>query len=62
MARLHKKVTNMRRDFHWKTAQYLTGKYALISIENLNLKAMQKTFRQKDIRFRFCRFCKQVEV
>lgn len=47
LARLHKKVTNMRRDFHWKTAQYLTGKYALISIENLNLKAMQKRFGRK---------------
>ena len=37
----------MRRDFHWKTAQYLAGKYALISIENLNLKAMQKRFGRK---------------
>ena len=37
----------MRRDFHWKTAQYLVGKYTLISIENLNLKAMQKRFGRK---------------
>ena len=47
LARLHKKVANIRRDFHWKTAQYLAGKYALISIENLNLKAMQKRFGRK---------------
>ncbi|HIX84593.1 MAG TPA: transposase [Candidatus Megamonas gallistercoris] len=47
LARLHKKVANMRKDFHWKTAQYLVGKYALISIENLNLKAMQKRYGRK---------------
>ncbi|WP_303690605.1 RNA-guided endonuclease InsQ/TnpB family protein [Megamonas hypermegale] len=47
LARLHKRVANMRRDFHWKTAQCLAGKYALISIENLNLKAMQKRFGRK---------------
>ena len=62
LARLHKKVTNMRRDFHWKTAQYLTGKYALNLYRKFEFKSHAETFRQKDIRFRFCRFCKQVEV
>ena len=47
LARLHKRIANQRNDFHWKTAQYLVGKYALICLEDLNLKAMQKRFGRK---------------
>ena len=44
LARLHKKVANQRDNFHWQTANKLVGEYALICIEDLNLKAMQKRF------------------
>ena len=47
LARLHKKVANQRDNFHWQTANKLVGEYALICIEDLNLKAMQKRFGRK---------------
>ena len=47
LARLHKRVANQRNDFHWKTAHDLVGEYALICLEDLNLKAMQKRFGRK---------------
>lgn len=47
LARLHKKVANQRYNFHWQTANKLVGEYALICIEDLNLKAMQKRFGRK---------------
>ena len=47
LARLHKKVANQRDNFHWQTANKLVGEYALICIEDLNLKAMQKWFGRK---------------
>ena len=45
--RLHKKVANQRADFHWKLANSLVGRYALICIEDLNLKAMQRLYGRK---------------
>ena len=47
LARLHKKVANRRNNFHWQIANKLVGEYALICIEDLNLKAMQKRFGRK---------------
>ena len=47
LARLHKKVANQRDNFHWQTINKLAGEYALICIEELNLKAMQKRFGRK---------------
>lgn len=47
LVRLHKKVANQRDNFHWQTANKLVGEYALICIEDLNLKAMQKRFGRK---------------
>ena len=47
LARLHKKVANQRDNFHWQTASKLVGEYALICIEDLNLKTMQKRFGRK---------------
>lgn len=47
LARLHKKVANQRDNFHWQTVSKLVGEYALICIEDLNLKAMQKRFGRK---------------
>lgn len=47
LVRLHKHIANQRNDFHWKVAQELVGKYALICLENLNIKGMQKRFGRK---------------
>ena len=37
LARLHRKVANQRKDFHWKLATDLCKAYDTISIETLNL-------------------------
>ena len=47
LARLHKKVANQRDNFHWQVAHRLVAEYALICLEDLNLKAMQKRFGRK---------------
>lgn len=47
LARLHRKVANQRDNFHWQVANKLVEKYALICLEDLNLKAMQKRFGRK---------------
>lgn len=47
LARLHKKTANQRDNFHWQTVNNLVGEYALICIEDLNLKSMQKRFGRK---------------
>ena len=47
LARLHKKIANQRNDFHWQVAHRLVAQYALICLESLNLKAMQKRFGRK---------------
>lgn len=47
LARLYKKIANQRDNFHWQTVNNLVGEYALICIEDLNLKAMQKRFGRK---------------
>lgn len=47
LARLHKRVANQRDNFHWQAAHRLVAEYALICLEDLNLKAMQKRFGRK---------------
>lgn len=47
LARLHKRVANQRDNFHWQAAHRLVAEYALICLEDLNLKAMQKCFGRK---------------
>jgi len=47
LVRLHKKIANQRANFHWQVANKLVGEYALICLEDLNLKAMQKRFGRK---------------
>ena len=38
----HRRVANLRSDFHWKTAHKLCKENAFIAIENLNLKGMRR--------------------
>ena len=47
LARLHKKAANQRRDFHFKTALAICGRYSLICIEDLNVKGMQRRWGRK---------------
>ena len=47
LARIHRKAFNQRNDFQWKLAQKLCSDYALICVEDLNLKGMQRTHGKK---------------
>ena len=47
LARLYKKVANQRKDFHFKLAHEICKEYALVCIEDLNLKGMQKRWGRK---------------
>ena len=47
LARTHKKATNQRKDFHFKTALMICREYALVCLENLNIKAMQRLWGRK---------------
>lgn len=47
LARAYKKTSNQRRDFHFKTALKICREYAVICLEDLNIKAMQKRWGRK---------------
>ena len=47
LARLHKKTANQRREFHFLLANKICSEYALICLEDLNIKAMQKRWGRK---------------
>lgn len=47
LARLHKRTANKRSAFHWHIANQLVREYALICLEDLNLKAMQRRLGRK---------------
>lgn len=47
LARLHRKVSNIREDFQWKTAIHIVSEYDVICLETLNIKAMQKVWGRK---------------
>ena len=47
LARIYKKSSNQRKDFHFKLARKLCLEYEKIFIEDLNLKAMQKLWGRK---------------
>lgn len=61
LARLHKKTANQRSDFHWKTANQIVGKYALICLEDLNIKGMQKRFGRKISDLGFAEFVNKLK-
>ena len=58
LARLHKKAANQRKDFHFKTALDICVKYALICIEDLNIKGMQRLWGKKISDLGFSEFVK----
>ncbi|WP_424101404.1 RNA-guided endonuclease InsQ/TnpB family protein [Moorena producens] len=45
----HKKVADKRKDFHFKTANYLLSKYDVIAHEKLNVKGLTKTRLAKSV-------------
>lgn len=47
LARIHRKAFNQRKDFHWKLARKLCSEYALICMEDLSLKGLQRTHGKK---------------
>lgn len=49
LGKAHKKVADTRKDFHFKTAKYLTARYDLIAFEKLNIKGLAKTRLAKSI-------------
>ena len=61
LARLCKKTANQRKDFHFKLARTICGEYALVCIEDLNLKGMQKRWGRKISDYGFADFVKILE-
>ena len=58
LVRLHKKTANQRKDFHFKLANAICGEYALVCIEDLNLRGMQKRWGRKISDYGFADFVK----
>ena len=61
LARLYRKVTNKRNDYHWKLARYLCNKYSIICLENLNMKWMQRNHGKKVMDYGFYAFTNILE-
>ncbi len=61
LCRLYKKTANQRNDFHWKLANKLCGKYAVICMEDLNLKGMHKLYGSKISDLGFAEFLQKLE-
>ncbi|WP_424097337.1 RNA-guided endonuclease InsQ/TnpB family protein [Moorena producens] len=49
LGRQHKKVADKRKDFHFKTANYLLSKYDVIAHEKLNVKGLVKSRLAKSV-------------
>lgn len=47
LARYYRKITNQRKDFHFKTARRICEEYGVVCIEGLNLKGMQQRYGRK---------------
>ena len=47
LARVHRKIANQRKDFHFKTAKALTDKYDFMFFEDLNLDGMKTLWGRK---------------
>ena len=56
LARLYRKSANQRRDYHFKLAKNLCSKYAIICLEDLNMKWMQKGHGRKVNDYGFAEF------
>lgn len=56
LARLYGKISNQRRDWHWKLATDLCRRFYLIATETLNLEGMKRLWGRKVSDFAFYEF------
>ncbi len=56
LLKLHEKVSNQRKDMHWKLAHRLTDMYDLLVFETLDLQSMMKSCQKKIMDFGFDSF------
>ncbi|EDX77506.1 transposase, IS605 family [Coleofasciculus chthonoplastes PCC 7420] len=49
LGKQHKKVADKRKDFHFKTANYLLSKYDVVAHEELNIKGLARTRLAKSV-------------
>ena len=61
LARVYKKTANQRKDLHYKLANAICEEYALVCIEDLNLKGMQKRWGRKVSDYGFASFVSILE-
>jgi putative transposase len=62
LARFHRRISNLRSDFHWKLANRLVSEYDTICLETLNTKAMQQMWGRKIGDLAFAEFVKVLSV
>lgn len=56
LARLHRKIFNQRRAYHWQLARKLCQEYSVICFESLNMKYLQKRHGKKIADYGFSNF------
>lgn len=56
LARLHKKLANQRKDFHFKLAHRMTDEYDVMIFETLHMNAMQRLWGRKVSDLAFANF------
>lgn len=61
LARTHRKITNQRKDFHWKLAHYLVSNYDVLSFETLNIEAMKRLWGRKISDLGFAEFINKLK-
>lgn len=62
LARFHRRIGNLRSDFHWKLANRLVSEYDTICLETLNMKGMQQMWGRKIGDLGFAEFVKILSV
>lgn len=62
LARFHRRISNLRSDFHWKLANQLVSEYDTICLETLNTKGMQQMWGRKIGDLTFAEFVKTLSV
>lgn len=61
LARIYRRADNKRKDFHWKLAKRLCAEYALICVEDLSLKGLQRGHGKKMQDYGFGMFLRILE-
>lgn len=61
VARLHRRMENMRNDWQWKTARAIVQGFDVICIEDLNLEGMKRLWGRKVTDYGFAEFVAKLE-